>query len=212
MNNPDPFHEDDELEKLKKWWAQNGTGLMLGVGLGLAIVAGYQYWERTTLAAAEKASAYFEVMQASLRDDNKAPAEEQANRLIGESSDSVYAVFAAMQAAKVQYQAGEKEAAIAQLRWVLGQQTDPALQHLARLRLARLLFEQDAQAADLPSIIETGLKDAVFAGEYQVLKGDLAIANGDLETAKQAYQAALEYDVNDEIGLRMKLADLGVSS
>lgn len=211
MSDNDPFHEDDELEKFKKWWKENGTGLMLGIGLGLAAVAGWQYWQRTTQAAAEKASAYFEGLQASLREDDKGPALRQAQRLLDEDADSVYAAFSALQLAKLQYQQGEAEAAIAQFRWVLGADVDESIKQIARLRLARVLIEQDQASVEVQKILDQGLQDPVLTGEFQVLKGDLAMARGQIETAKEAYQKALESDVKDEVGLRMKLADLGLS-
>jgi predicted negative regulator of RcsB-dependent stress response len=48
-----------------------------------------------------------------------------------------------------------------------------------------------------------------FAGEFTVLRGDMAVARGDRDGARAAYETALQQGVEDETLLRMKLVDVG---
>jgi predicted negative regulator of RcsB-dependent stress response len=50
---------------------------------------------------------------------------------------------------------------------------------------------------------------AAFAGEFNVLRGDLARLQGDDAAARQAFQDALNAGVEDAAMVRMKLVDAG---
>ena len=38
------FVEDEQTEKIKRWWKTNGTAVIVGLLLGVGSVAGYQGW------------------------------------------------------------------------------------------------------------------------------------------------------------------------
>ena len=68
--------------------------------------------------------------------------------------------------------------------------TEVAVQHSARLRLGRLLLDQGEAAAALALV---NIKDTNgFASEYEELKADAMLAQGDRDSARRAYQAAIE--------------------
>ena len=37
--------EEEQIEAIKQWWKKNGSSLLIGVGLALAIVFGWQAWQ-----------------------------------------------------------------------------------------------------------------------------------------------------------------------
>ncbi|UCE90705.1 MAG: tetratricopeptide repeat protein, partial [Pseudomonadota bacterium] len=49
MDNPS---EREQIEALKKWWNENGKSIVIGIAIGVAVVAGYRGWiaYRTDLA------------------------------------------------------------------------------------------------------------------------------------------------------------------
>ena len=37
--------EEEQIEAIKRWWKKNGSSLLLGIALALAIVFGWQAWQ-----------------------------------------------------------------------------------------------------------------------------------------------------------------------
>ncbi|MCW9021392.1 MAG: tetratricopeptide repeat protein, partial [Sedimenticola sp.] len=122
---------------------------------------------------------------------------------------SAYAVFAALDLAKVKYQQGDVNGAKAQLQWVLDNADDPSLKQIARLRQARILLDEgqvDAAAA----LIEQAPQDN-YRGDVAELRGDIALKRGDKMAARQAYKEAIEYKVSNNALVQMKFDDLAVT-
>jgi predicted negative regulator of RcsB-dependent stress response len=201
------LNEDEQVEALKRWWKENGKAVIGGAVLGLAVVGGWQGWQKYTTAQAERASAYFEQFLQTVRGNDAAAAKQQGERLLGEFGDSTYAVLTALELARVEYQQGEADSAVARLRWAVAHAEDPGLEQLARLRLARLLF--DAGDLDAAAQLVKGQVAAAFAGEFAVLRGDIARAQGDTAAARSAYQEALSHGVANQDLLEMKLLEVG---
>jgi predicted negative regulator of RcsB-dependent stress response len=199
--------EDEQVEAIKKWWKENGKSVVGGIVIGFAIIGGWQGWQGYQRNQGEAASANFEAMRMAIQRGATAKAMEDGKRLIGEHGDSAYSSFAALQLAKLAYQRGEKAAARDHLRWVADSAPDPALRELARLRLGRLLLDMEDLAA-LQALLGEPVSKA-FAGEFAVLRGDLANAQGNLDAARTAYLEALATGVEDADLLRMKLVDVG---
>lgn len=36
--------EEQQIEAAKKWWKENGSSIVTGLMLGLAVLFGYRYW------------------------------------------------------------------------------------------------------------------------------------------------------------------------
>jgi predicted negative regulator of RcsB-dependent stress response len=203
------MNEDDQVEALKRWWKENGKAVIGGAVLGLAIVGGWQGWQRYSTAQAERASAYYEQFTQALRRGDDATAQQQGERLLGEYGDSTYGVLAALQLARIAYAAGRPPEAQERLRWAIANADDPALVQVAQLRLGRLLLD----SGDLDGAAELAAKPVAepYAGEFTVLRGDIARARGDEAAARRAYEQALVEGVSDRALLLMKLAELGVT-
>jgi len=76
------------------------------------------------------------------------------------------------------------------LEWAMKNATEVAVQHSARLRLGRLLLDQGETAAVLTLV---NIKDTNgFVSEYEELKADALLAQGDRDGARHAYQTAIE--------------------
>jgi len=199
--------DEEQVEAIKKWWKDNGKSVIGGVVLGFAGIAGWQGWQSYQGSQGESASAYFDVMQQSMRAGRYDKADEDGRLLIGEFGNTAYATFAALQLAKLAYQRGEKATARSHLAWVSESAPDPVLRELGRLRLGRLLLDMNELEA-LDTLLQGSFTGAL-AGEFAALRGDLEQARGNAEGAREAYQKAIIRGVEDEDLLRMKLVDVG---
>ena len=55
--------EEEQLEALKKWWKENGRSILLGLLLGVLIIAGWRGWQAYQANRAESASTLYEQME-----------------------------------------------------------------------------------------------------------------------------------------------------
>lgn len=199
--------EEQQVEELKRWWKENGKSVIAGAVLGLALVGGIKGWFQYQQQRAEGASNQYSGFLMAARGNDLDGAKRLSAYLATEFGRSAYAVFAALEMAKLYYEADQVDAARGQLQWVIEHADDPALRDVARLRLGRLFLD----AGDLNSAraISAGAQTQSFAGGFRALDGDIAAAAGDTALARQSYQEAMALDPAAAGVLRMKLADLG---
>ena len=199
--------EEEQVEAIKKWWKENGKSVVGGIVLGFAIIGGWQGWQGYQSNQGEAASQVYDAMRQATRSERFDKALEDGKLLIGEFGDSAYGSFAALELARLAYQRGEKSVARNHLRWVVDSAPDAAIREVARLRLGALLLDMNELPA-LESLLATPPQPA-FAGEFSALRGDLELAKGNQQAARDAYRQALAQGVGDESLLLMKLVDVG---
>ncbi len=182
--------EKEQVEALKNWWKDNGSSIITGILLGLSVLLGgkawFSYQDNQTLSAS---NTYAQMMAVSATGDHE-QVKAHANVLITEFTSTIYAPLAAMLLAKQAVDSNELSAAQAQLEWALDKAQTPALEHTARTRLIRVMIDQAGYAqaeAMLDSVVDPGAYQFV----YSELRGDLAVAQGELDKAATAYKAAL---------------------
>lgn len=198
--------EDEQVEALKKWWAENGKSIIAGVVIGLSAIGGWQAWQNYSRGQSEQASAYYESFRNASQGSELEHTLRQGERLQREFSDTSYADFVALELAKLQYQAGDKDKAIVQLQSVVDQSSVTVTRELAQLRLARLYLDTgDLSAArSLVSSIDQGH----FPAERAVIDGDIAMQESDQAAAAIAYSRALTLDPADPSLIEMKLLEV----
>lgn len=192
--------EHEQGERVRSWLRSNAGGLLGGILLGLALVGGWQWWQKHRQARLAQASERFDTVIEGLEGGNTAKARKQAAAL----ENRAYATLAALAVAKAQVEAGEPAAAIATLRAARGKDAD--LDPVVEQRLARLLV--DAGKPDEALVL---LADASGAGALEV-RGDAELAAGKRDAARDSYLKALAAtDVASPQRrlLELKLADAG---
>lgn len=202
--------DSEQLEALKGWWKTNGRSVLLGLGLGLAGVLGWNYWRSYNMTQAEEASSRYDQLVALIEAQDYAQAERHGSRLIDEFPGSGYAGLASLLLAKAAFQADNPELAKRHLRWAMAHAEGLEVAPLARLRLARLLMHEQAYAEALATLGDA--EPTSFAAPYEELRGDILSAQNDPEGARAAYQKALgtlpPFGANRE-RVQMKLNELG---
>lgn len=182
--------EKEQVEALKKWWKENGSSIITGLLLGLSILLGSKAWFSYQDSQKLNASnVYAQMMSVSAAGDSE-QVKAFANVLITDYTSSVYAPLSAMLLAKQAIEADELPAAEAQLKWALDKTTVPEVEHTARTRLIRVMIDQ-AQYAQAESLLDAVQSPGVYQFVYSELRGDLAVAQGELAKAAAAYKAAL---------------------
>jgi len=202
--------EDQQLEALKRWWKKNGTSLIVGLGLGLAIVIGGRAWIGQQHSHAEIASAKYDTMISAMGQGMNDIALAQSAGLIGKFSDTPYGALAALASAKIKLAQGETLAARTHLKWIISYADSLQVKQVARLRLARVMLNDGDHQPALALLGE--VEAGAFNASFEELKGDVYLAMKNTEKAKAAYKNALGLAGEMASGknlLHMKIDDLG---
>jgi len=207
----DEFHEEDDLEKLKAWWKNYGSALVIGVVLGTSTLFGYRYWQQYQHDQAAQASALYDQVVYHMKQQQPDQASTLGGQVMDDYGATPYAGMVALLLARISYDRNDKASAKRQLRWAVENATIGATRHAARLRLAKLMGDEGKHEEAL-ALIREGDRGG-FAAEYNELEGDLYTAKGMIDAARTAYAKALAagqgQDRAYEAVLQMKLANLG---
>ena len=202
--------DEEQAEALKKWWNENGKFIIAGVVIGIGAIFGWRGYNTHMAQQAVEASVLYEQMIIASREDDSENVAVYANRILENYKSSTYATFATLMLAKQAAETGELDEAETHLRWVLNNSSQEEFEHVARLRLARVLIagEKLDQADKTLKVSNTG----DFSSRYEELRGDILVKQNRVDEARQAYEKALanSADGNNPI-LQMKLDDLGRS-
>lgn len=186
--------DEEQIDAIKKWFSRWGNYL---IGAVLVLVLGYGgFWfyghqqEQTALAASDQYQQVLRLVnnQERLSEADQARLSELFIILSTEFSDATYAVYTALFQASFAAHEQRFEFAQERLQWALNQASDPGLQGLINLRLARLEFAlglADAVLARLDTIPAAGQEVG-----YAELRGDVHAAAGRLTETRTAYANA----------------------
>lgn len=196
----DIYDDHEQGERVRDWLRRNSLGLLAGIGLGVALIFGWQYWQKYQQDQRVQAGTGFQAVVDSVATGNL----EQAQALAASLDGDTYRVLAALEVAKAQAEAGDLDAATATLRGA--ESSDPALDPVRRQRLALLLVEA-GQAEQAIELLAGSQEPAALES-----LGDAHVALDQREQAREAYASALDHigaDAPQRRLLELKLIDAG---
>jgi predicted negative regulator of RcsB-dependent stress response len=197
--------EEQQVEAIKRFWNDYGKAILAGVTIGLAGLYGWRYFQAEQREQAEQVSAqYSQLLEQQQTEGSDWLASAQG--FIDAQSDTSYAVFAALLAAREAIDSQQLAVAAEHLSWVMNNAKDTPVQAIAQLRLARVQREQGNYADALTTLQRP--VPASFAGQQAELKGDVLQLTGELAQAKAAYQQALASSEQAQPLLQVKLDEL----
>ncbi len=203
--------DDEQVEKLKEWWKENGRSVMAGIIIGVGGLFGYRYWIDWQEENAEAASAHFVQMIEALESSDSSTVTMQAATLISDYSGTEYATLARFALARNLVEGGNYDQAQVQLEYIIGTVGDAPLGYLARKRLASIQLQSSQTDQALITLsVEFPL---AFSASLDELKGDIYAQQGKIDEAAIAYRKALSATPGPANGefLRQKLDDLGTT-
>jgi len=200
--------EKEQIEQIRDWWRENGWYLIGGLALGALILFGWNRFNSYEDAQGEAASELFVELRQAIEDDAPGDARSLLAQLRESYPGSPYTDQAGLVVAVIRMDAGQMSGAGDELRYVMEETSDPELSLIARLRLARVLAQQEEYDEALATLdVDAG----GFSGRYNEVLGDIHVELGDLVSARAAYTAALiteESNLVDRNLVQMKLEEL----
>jgi len=200
--------EEQQIEAVKKWWKEYGMTIFAGLAIGLVGIFGYRYFiEQRELSMAETSHAYDTVI-AKLQQNDKQAFVTEASSFNAEYPGTIYSNLLSLQLAKLAVDAQDLATAGQHLSDILDDPEHGTIENIARLRLGRVLLAQGDTDKALALIAEAP-KDE-FRSSYEMLRGDIWMAKGDRNRARQAYSSAKEHGADGPVNpnLEMLLTDL----
>lgn len=204
--------EEQQLDALRQWWKNNHKVILISVGLGLAVVFGYKFFQHHQNSDRDIASEKFNLLLKSHEENDLVTQKQKADELIKEYGSTSYATLAALMQAKSAVDEKNYDEAAKQLSYAQNQTNVQELKSIATVRLARLYLAQEKW-----DDVEKVLKQASNGGYLTLLeevKGDYYLFKQDLIKAREAYLAALDNDPTKGEKrpiLRMKLEEIDLT-
>lgn len=205
--------EHEQGERVRQWLRDNGSAIVGGIAVGLALIFGWQWWERNEVERQITAATQFQALVDASATRDAATVDSLAESLRNEYGKTAYAALAALQQAELAVSQGKHDAAAAALDQSLAVTTEPALRELIQIRRARLDLQMGTLEAGLGRL--QGLSDSRYTAVVAELRGDLLQRLGRSEEARAAYGdalAAMDAGAQLRFLVEMKLADLGGSA
>ncbi|WP_435189909.1 YfgM family protein [Pseudothioglobus sp. nBUS_23] len=194
--------EEEQVDKLKKWWDSNGKQIIAGAVLGLAGIFGWNYYVDYQDSQALNARALY-----------LSYASDSANvgaydKLIKDHPSSSYSDQATLLMAKYLFEAENYSLALDALKPLMSRENS-VIASTAALRSASLYLELGQHQEALAVLNMDNANE--FSGLFYNLAGDVHLDLGNNEEARNSYALAIE-NITDNSSLsqliQIKLDDL----
>lgn len=207
------LNEEEQLQLLKRWWENYGNTVVTVVLLIGAVFAVYNWWGNRVAKINIQASGLYEQLLVSVSSSDKDATIATTDLLVKEYPQSVYASLAKLFEAKEKVHAGDLESAEKSLQWTIDRSSSQAIKQIAMIRLARIYLAQN-QYTKADHLLANA-EDKTFEPLIQELKGDVTLAQGHPEKARDQYVQAQEglqkQHINNAL-LQMKINSLPASA
>lgn len=200
-------HEQGEL--VRKWLRENFMSIVVGIGLGLVLIFGWQQWKAHRGQHAMEAALHYQSLANAYDNKRNDDAEKIAEALRKDFADTAYGVLTAMRQAEAAVDKKDLAGAAKHLEWAAQHAEIPAFKALVDLRLARVQLAQGDAAAALKLL--DGVPQGTYAALADELRGDALTKLDRTEEARQAYQNSLtnlDPNASNRSFVQMKLDDL----
>ncbi|WP_054179423.1 YfgM family protein [Trabulsiella odontotermitis] len=201
-------NENDQVDALKRFFAENGKALAVGVILGVGALVGWRYWTSHQIETARGASLAYENAVSSLN-SGKPEAIASAEKFAAETKNT-YGAFASLELAQQYVDANQLDKAEKQLQQGLAAASDDNLKSVINMRLARLQLQLKQPDAALKTL--DGIKGEGWTAIVADLRGEILLSKGDKQGARTAWEAGVKSDASPALSemMRMKINNLSI--
>lgn len=198
--------ENEQLDAVRRFFAENGKALAVGVVLGIGALVGWRYWQNNQNTSMMAASQSYQQTTEALLSGHAD--EVAAIEKFIQANTNNYAVLAALKLASHFVQQNDFAKAEQQLVLAQNQAKDENLRAVVNLRLARVQLQEKKWDEALKTL--DGVKGEGWVAMQQNVRGDTLLAKGDIKGAREAYSKGIESNISQALTtvMRMKLNNL----
>ena len=201
-------NENDQVDALKRFFAENGKALAVGVILGIGALVGWRYWSSHQQDTARESSLAYENAISALKSD-KPEAIGSAEKFAADSKNS-YGAFASLELAQRFVDKNDLQNAEKQLQQGLAAAPDDNLKSVINMRLARVQLQLKKPDEALKTL--DGIKGEGWVAIVADLRGEILLNKGDKQGARAAWEAGVKSDASPALSemMRMKMNNLSI--
>lgn len=181
-------NENDQVDAIKRFFANYGAPLVIGLVIGVGGVFGWNYWQSHKVNVLQESAQKYETINTQLRSGS-----EQgviAAQKFAAETDDVYSAMMGLELAQIAVDKGDLANAQTALSNALAKAKTVDMQDLINLRLARVQLAQGNADAAIASV--ANIKGKSWQATAQDVRGDALLHKGDKVGAKAAYAQGLE--------------------
>lgn len=199
-------NENEQVDALKNFFAQNGKALVVGVVLGVGALLGWRYWSNHQDSGSREVSASYQKVTSAL--DATQPASLDAVAKFASENSNTYGALASLDLAKRYIDNNQLDKAVDQLQSGLKSTKDANLQAVLNLRLARIQLQQKQPDAVLKTL--ESVKGDGWAAIVADVRGEALLSKGDTKGARDAWSKGIASDASSTLKemLQMKVNNL----
>lgn len=200
-------NENEQVDALRRFFANNGKALAIGVVLGIGALVGWRYWSTHQDTSAREVSANYQQVTSAL-DASKPQTLEAAAKFASENSNT-YGALASLDLAKQYVDKNELGKAATQLQSGIKNTQDANLQAVMNLRLARIQLQQK-QADDALKTLDS-VKGEGWTAIVADIRGEALLSKGDKQGARDAWSKGIDSEASPALKemMQMKMNNLG---
>ncbi len=184
------LHEQEQVAKVKYFWRDWGKYIALLVVILIIAYIASVAWNWHNKQQALKAANIYNEFTTSITAKDKTKVYALANELEQQYPKVEYTVMANLSAAKIAVDNKDQDKAIEFLNWNIQNAKDKGLVAMSRLNLANIYI--DKQKFDMAMDVLKANQNTAFDALFYSARGDLYIAKGDNDKARDAYKEALK--------------------
>ncbi len=205
----DNLTDQQQAEIIKNWLKENRKFLIGGLVLGVSGFFGIQFFQQNKLKEAEMASQLYSEIEFAVKQQRLSQAQSLLQQMDSDFANTPYQDQGHLFMAKLFMDSVDYENAILQLEFLIENSTEESLQHIARIRIARIKLQQNLYDEAL-QILETESMGS-FEAKYEEIKGDILSKKREFSEAQAAYLKALDLLLPGEFDyeyIQMKFKDI----
>ncbi|KKY89785.1 MULTISPECIES: YfgM family protein [Leclercia] len=201
-------NENDQVDAIKRFFAENGKALAVGVILGVGALIGWRYWTSHQVDSVRGSSLQYENTVSAIKADQ--PQTLAAAEKFAAETKNTYGALASLEVAQQFVDKNDLDKAAAQLQQGLAAASDDNLKALINLRLARVQVQQK-KADEALKTLDT-IKGEGFASIVADLRGEALLSKGDKQGARSAWEAGVKSNASPALSemMQMKINNLSV--
>ena len=194
-------NENEQTDALRRFFANNGKALAVGVVIGIAALGGWRYWSGHQEEATKSVSAQYQQLTSAMQ-AGKPETLEAVNTFANENSNT-YGALAAMDLAKQYVDTNQLDKAATLLQNGLKDTKDANLQAVINLRLARIQLQQNKADAALKTL--DAVKGDGWTAIVADIRGEALLSKGDKQGARDAWSKGVESDASPALKQMMQM-------
>ncbi|KAA8671258.1 YfgM family protein [Pantoea dispersa] len=199
-------NENEQVDALRRFFANNGKALAVGVIVGIAALGGWRFWSSHQEGTDKAASAQYQQLTSAMQADKPQTLEAVAS--FASENNNTYGALAALDLAKQYVAANQLDKAITLLQSGLKDTKDANLQAVINLRLARIQLQQNQADAALTTL--NNVKGDGWTAIVADIRGEALLSKGDKQGARDAWSKGAESQASPALKqmLQMKMNNL----